>query len=70
MAMQMVIFNRSLETGALTLRQRLDLPGSPDNLELDLYRGDYYIEYMFDMLSGVAVVGWQEGCVFLLLLPL
>ena len=39
MAMQMVIFDRSLETGVLTLRQRLDLPGSPDNLELDLYRG-------------------------------
>lgn len=39
MAMQMVIFNRSLETGALTLRQRVDLPGSPDNLEIDPYRG-------------------------------
>eukprot|EP00903_Cladosiphon_okamuranus_P013564 g12635.t1 len=38
MAMQMTIFNRSLETGELTLRQRLDLPGSPDNLELDLHR--------------------------------
>ncbi|CAM9090142.1 unnamed protein product [Scytosiphon promiscuus] len=37
-ASQMVVFNRSLETGALTLRQRLDLPASPDNLELDLYR--------------------------------
>ncbi|CAN0597778.1 unnamed protein product, partial [Ectocarpus sp. 12 AP-2014] len=38
-AMQMLIFNRSVETGALRLRQRLDLPGSPDNLEIDLYRG-------------------------------
>ncbi|CAM9654065.1 unnamed protein product, partial [Ectocarpus fasciculatus] len=37
-AMQMLIFNRSVETGALRLRQRLDLPGSPDNLEIDLYR--------------------------------
>lgn len=38
-AMQMLIFNRSVETGALRLQQRLDLPGSPDNLEIDLYRG-------------------------------
>ncbi|CAM9884975.1 unnamed protein product [Pylaiella littoralis] len=38
MAMQMMVFNRSLETGALTLRQRLDLAGSPDNLEMDVYR--------------------------------
>lgn len=54
--MQMVIFDRSLETGALTLRQRLDLPGSPDNLELDLYRGTFTPNYR----SVVVVVG--KGC--------
>ncbi|CAM9376658.1 unnamed protein product [Ectocarpus sp. 4 AP-2014] len=43
-AMQMLIFNRSVETGALRLRQRLDLPGSPDNLEIDLYRAAEGIE--------------------------
>eukprot|EP00904_Undaria_pinnatifida_P007493 jgi/Undpi1/3874/HiC_scaffold_16.g07242.m1 len=37
-AMQMVVFDRSLETGALTKRQRLDLRASPDNLEIDLNR--------------------------------
>lgn len=35
----MVVFDRSLETGALTKRQRLDLRASPDNLEIDLNRG-------------------------------
>lgn len=39
MAMQMTVFNRSTETGALTVRQRLDVPGSPDNVEIDIYRG-------------------------------
>lgn len=40
MTMQLLVFNRSLENGALKLRQRITMPGSPDNLELDLYRGD------------------------------
>eukprot|EP00752_Nemacystus_decipiens_P009105 g8129.t1 len=53
MAMQMVIFDRSLETGALTLRQRLDLPGSPDNLELDLYRASEGTEaYTVGLIRG------------------
>lgn len=40
MGMKMLVFNRDVRTGALTLRQHLDLPGSPDNVEIDVYRGD------------------------------
>lgn len=39
MAMQMVVFKRALDTGELTVRQRLAVSGSPDNLKIDLYRG-------------------------------
>ncbi|CAM9123512.1 unnamed protein product, partial [Sphacelaria rigidula] len=34
MGMKMLVFNRDVRTGALTLRQHLDLPGSPDNVEI------------------------------------
>lgn len=55
-AMQMIIFNRSLDTGALTLRQRLDLPGAPDNLEMDVYRGGQLFPYNFFKMIVVVVV--------------
>lgn len=40
MSLQLLVFNRSSEDGALSLRQRLDLPASPDNIQLDAYAGE------------------------------
>lgn len=52
-SMQMLVFDRSKETGQLTTRQHLDLRGIPDNLEIDLNRAAKGEEaYTVGLLNG------------------